>query len=112
MATCPRNKGNLPDARSDFLNWRERDLVRQAVFDRDAPFCVWCAEEVGDHLSDSYYTVDHVETRMAGGPYMSENLVLACKACNLDRGSLSILQYMMKRAARLGEREGFISQSC
>lgn len=100
MGACPKNNGHLVGPRSDFLNWTERDEIRKSVFARDVPFCVWCGEELGDHRSKLYYTVDHVETRAEGGPYAPDNLVLSCKPCNLERGSLSILQYMVHRATK------------
>ncbi|NTF23556.1 HNH endonuclease [Agrobacterium rubi] len=110
---CPRAKGILPGPKTDFLDWWERDVIRKAVFERDIPFCVWCVEEVGDHQSGSYYTVDHVETRSQGGAYVPDNLVLACKRCNIERGNMSVLQYMMARSERLSRvSEGFKQQSC
>lgn len=103
MATCPRNHAFLRPT-LDFLFYSERDHIRKRVFAANVPLCVWCQESVGDWRSDNPFTADHIVNRHAGGMYSEENLTLACKACNSDRGGLSVLQYMHKRALRDDER--------
>jgi len=99
MASCPRNSSLLRPA-SDFLYYSEREEIRRRVMETNPPLCVWCQEPLGDWRSDRPFTADHVVTRRAGGLYCEENLVPSCKPCNNDRGDLSVLQYMHKRAAR------------
>jgi Restriction endonuclease len=97
MSSCPRNPSAYK-ATTDFLGWSERDAIRKAVFAQNVPFCVWCQEKLGDHRSRRYYHVDHVTPRCEGGPYTADNLVLSCKGCNMERGNLSVLQFMAVRA--------------
>lgn len=96
---CPKYPFTGLRATSDFLYWTERDAIRQSVFDRDPPLCIWCHRTVGDHRSESYFTVDHVRPRRSGGAYQPDNLVLSCRACNIDRGDRSILEYLAARLA-------------
>ncbi len=98
---CPRNF-NVLRPNQDFLYYHERDDIRRRLFETNVQLCVWCQEIVGDWRSDNPFTADHVISRHCGGPYSLENLVLACKTCNTDRGDLSILSYMHKRALRVG----------
>lgn len=97
MNACRSNTTRLK-ATTDFLFWSERDSIRKQVLDRDPPFCVWCHEEVGDHRSGNYPTMDHIELRRDGGAYSPDNLVASCKRCNTERGDMSVLQFMAYRA--------------
>ena len=99
--SCPRDASFGLRATTDFLSWTERDAIRQQVFANGPPLCVWCYEPLGDHKSRLYYHVDHITPRSQGGAFRSDNLVLACKACNADRGSDSILIYMARRATKV-----------
>ena len=99
MNACTKNRTGLKPT-SDFLFWHERDAIRREVFARDAPLCIWCHAALGDHRSDNYYTMDHVIPRSAGGEYSRDNLVMSCKACNTERGNMSVLQFMAHRANR------------
>lgn len=105
MSKCPKNTHYGYQPKSDFLDWFERDEIRQNVFQRDPHFCVWCSAVVTDRHSDNYFSVDHVITRQDGGAYHVDNLVLACRSCNTDRGNLSVLQYLTKRRARQDSHE-------
>lgn len=98
MSGCPRIATTGSRATTDFLFWSERDEIRRSVFEAGPPLCVWCYNPVGDFRSGRYYHVDHVTPRVQGGPYHPENLVLACKGCNADRGSDSVLTYLARRA--------------
>lgn len=59
---------------------RERHLAlsRRAVLARDAHRCQYC----GDRAE----TVDHVLARSRGGPHCWDNVVAACRSCNLRKG--------------------------
>jgi len=91
---CPRNPSELK-AHQDFLGWHDRNEIREQVFERDLPLCVWChCKLTHDHREENFFTVDHVVTRSAGGTYVAENLVLACKLCNNKRQNKTILQFL------------------
>jgi 5-methylcytosine-specific restriction endonuclease McrA len=51
--------------------------------------CWYC----GVLLAKEESTLDHVIPRSAGGRTRLGNLVLACKSCNMRKGSLSLEQY-------------------
>ncbi|MDW9478674.1 hypothetical protein GOB57_08145 [Sinorhizobium meliloti] len=98
---CPRDKSYVfLRPKQDFLFYFERDDIRNELFANNVPLCVWCQETVGDWRSNRPFTADHIENRHTGGAYSLDNLALACKNCNTDRGSLSVLAYMHKRALR------------
>lgn len=95
LNACKNNTTGLKPT-TDFLYWHERDAIRQAVFERDPPFCVWCHVPVGDHRHDNPFTVDHITPRSEGGRYIPENLVLSCGPCNSRRRNLSVLQFIIE----------------
>ncbi len=56
--------------------------------------CVYCNAE----LTRSTMTQDHVIPRANGGSFLGQdNLEPACKGCNLDKGSKSLLLYLATR---------------
>ena len=56
---------------------RSAALSRRAVFARDDHRCQYCGER-----ADS---IDHVLPRSRGGQHTWENVVAACRPCNLDK---------------------------
>lgn len=62
---------------------REVRLSRRNIFERDQHRCQYC----GDRHSRQDLTIDHVLPRSRGGKDTWDNLVLACVACNLRKGS-------------------------
>ena len=56
---------------------RRAALSRRAVFARDDHRCQYCGER-----ADS---IDHVVPRSKGGPHTWENVVAACRPCNLSK---------------------------
>lgn len=54
---------------------------RNTVFHRDGGRCRYCGAEI---LTD--YTLDHVVPRVQGGGSTLDNLVLACRPCNTEKG--------------------------
>ncbi|MGC8877229.1 HNH endonuclease [Thermus sp.] len=55
-------------------------LNRRNVLRRDRYTCQYCGRQGGE------LTVDHVLPRSRGGKHTWENLVAACRACNLKKG--------------------------
>ena len=62
---------------------REIPFTRRNIFARDNHQCQYC----GRRFSKQDLTVDHVVPRSRGGLDTWDNLVLACTACNLKKGS-------------------------
>lgn len=58
-------------------------LTRRALLLRDNYTCQYC----GDKPPKSELTVDHVLPKVRGGVTVWENVVCACKACNLRKGA-------------------------
>ena len=62
---------------------REVRLSRRNIFLRDRHVCQYCGRRFGK----PELTIDHVVPRSRGGRDTWDNLVLACMACNLKKGS-------------------------
>ncbi len=63
----------------------KRDIVRftrNNIFLRDQFTCQYC----GHKPSPSLLTMDHVKPIVKGGPKTWENIVTACRSCNLKKG--------------------------
>jgi len=60
---------------------------RNRVFARSGFACAYCG-------SRHSLTLDHIETRSAGGGNEEWNLVAACSACNNLRGNMSISKWL------------------
>ena len=60
------------------------------LIERDGPSCVWC----GRSLWRRDLTVEHVVPRSRGGHLVSENALVACRACNRRRGSRPVDAYV------------------
>jgi 5-methylcytosine-specific restriction endonuclease McrA len=73
---------------------RQREIF-DLVFVRDRGRCVYCGIDVhpraqGLHRAPDLATLDHVRPRSEGGPTLPDNLVLACQACNGERGIMDV----------------------
>ncbi len=62
---------------------REVPFTRRNIFARDRHQCQYCARL----FSKQELTLDHVMPRSRGGKDTWDNLVLACKACNVRKGN-------------------------
>lgn len=60
---------------------------RKAVFERDGKKCVYC------RTNDGPFHLDHVHPASRGGPSTYENLVVACRACNLDKRAQTVEEW-------------------
>jgi 5-methylcytosine-specific restriction endonuclease McrA len=58
---------------------RRVNLSRRAVLFRDGSRCQYCG-----HTADS---IDHVVPRSRGGEHVWDNVVAACRRCNLSKGN-------------------------
>ncbi len=56
------------------------DVIRSIIFERDGYACTYCG-------SDKRLEGDHILPLSRGGSNAFENLVTACKPCNLAKGS-------------------------
>jgi 5-methylcytosine-specific restriction endonuclease McrA len=65
-----------------FVRYEAR-LSRHNIFERDRNVCQYC----GKLLPRAQLTIDHVMPQSRGGRDSWENLVVACMACNVRKGS-------------------------
>lgn len=86
--------------------------VKRYLFDvlmeRERGCCIWCRKRVsrkapplGQPYPPDMATLDRVVTGRQGGLYSVSNLVLACNACNLNRGDTPALVYAEQRGVEL-----------
>ncbi len=68
---------------------RERRWLLRVLVQRTGGKCEYCSRQVSlkDEAASDYATVDHVVARANGGRDSPENLRLACRRCNLEKGS-------------------------
>lgn len=79
----------------------------EEVFRRDGGLCAYCGTRTrrlraGLHGAGDRATLDHVVPRSQGGPLTAENLVLACLACNTERGTTDAEAFRRRKAAGPG----------
>jgi len=81
----------------------QRIKLFETIFVRDGGRCVYCGVEThrlskGLSRSPALATLDHVVPRSMGGPLNPANLVLACQACNNQRGVMDAEEFrILKR---------------
>jgi len=78
----------------------QRLKLFETIFARDGERCVYCGAQthrLGKGLSRSPHlaTLDHVLPRSKGGPLNAANLVLACQACNNQRGIMDAEEFRL-----------------
>ncbi|MDH5573489.1 MAG: HNH endonuclease [Gammaproteobacteria bacterium] len=56
-------------------------LTNRALFERDRHTCLYC----GNNFKTSLLTRDHIKPRAQGGKDIWNNVVAACKACNVKK---------------------------
>ena len=64
-----------------YLERRKIALTRKNIFKRDSYKCQYCGK------TNLILTIDHVIPKNKGGNDTWENLVSACKKCNLNKGN-------------------------
>ena len=57
---------------------RQWTKIRERILRRDGYICQYCGQEAN--------TVDHVVPRRLGGNDVDDNLLSACRRCNLSKG--------------------------
>jgi 5-methylcytosine-specific restriction endonuclease McrA len=76
----------------------QRIKLFETIFARDGGRCVYCGVEThrlgkGMSRSPALASLDHVVPRSQGGPLNPANLVLACQACNNQRGVMDAEEF-------------------
>ena len=73
-----------------YLKPRELALTRRNVIKRDDGVCQYCS------LKSSSMTIDHIIPKDKGGKDRWDNLVTACKTCNIYKGNYLLHEINMK----------------
>lgn len=75
-------KGDMPEFSRQKARRKVYASAKRRMLKKD-PFCFYCRCD----LSGETATVDHVIPLSRGGSNRADNLKLACKGCNQDKGS-------------------------
>lgn len=75
------------------------------IFARDGGRCVYCGIPArrpgpGVKRASDLATLDHVMPKSFGGPLNRDNIVLACSACNNERGTMDAQAFKTFKASR------------
>ena len=62
--------------------------VRQFVYGRDGYQCLYCGDVTGP------FELDHVHPWSRGGAHSPDNLAVACRACNRNKGVLTVEEWL------------------
>ena len=85
----------------------QRARLFNDVFARDQGRCVYCGIPArrpgrGVKRAPALAPLDHVVPRSLGGPLSRDNIVLACSACNNERGTMDARTFRASKAVRAG----------
>jgi 5-methylcytosine-specific restriction endonuclease McrA len=85
----------------------QRRTLFETIFRRDGGSCVYCGVPVrrlekGLSRAGDLATLDHVQPRSMGGRLRPDNLVLACRACNNERGVTDAQAFRALKRGRPG----------
>ncbi|EIM29333.1 HNH endonuclease [Microvirga lotononidis] len=80
------------------------------IFARDQGRCVYCGIPArrpgrGVKRAPDLATLDHVTPKSAGGPLDRDNIVLACAACNNERGTMDAQAFRDLKARQAKRQE-------
>ena len=76
----------------------ERERLIRGLIRRDGCQCVWCGKPLSKDGAD--VTVDHLVPKSVCGGMRAVNLALCCRACNRERGDMSVVEWA-RRIERL-----------
>ncbi len=76
----------------DLAGWQ----LRSYIFHRDGHRCAYCGNSRAER-----YELDHIVPRSRGGANRVSNLVVSCHDCNVEKGNLSVEEFLASRPARL-----------
>ena len=86
--------------------WHQvRRQIFGEAFSREGGRCYWCGRQVHTHerrapwhpLRPDHATLDHLLPQSKGGLDTLSNVVLACNACNHERGDMSAKAFASRR---------------
>ena len=88
---------------------------RRRAYQRTGDFCFYC----GAPKETTQMTLDHLVPRCLGGDKSPENVVPACRKCNIEKGGMTVEEYRAHLEAKRGagtvvfsgERHGVIPAS-
>lgn len=83
-------------------NVKRKLRLRKYLFKRFDGHCVWCGTKTlwgpidgsKEFIPPDYATIDLVVPKSKGGTGERRNLVLACRACNSDKGNKDLTEWL------------------
>lgn len=83
-------------------------LLRQTLRDKQRGRCCYCQVEMTTHKAPkngphpgTAETIEHLQRRADGGTNRRDNLALACRDCNMGRGTIDWLTYTSLKRGEL-----------
>lgn len=71
---------------------KNNESVRSRLWEESAGCCIYC----GRPVSLEEMAVDHIVPRSMGGADSYQNKVCACRACNAQKGSTPLEEYLLE----------------
>jgi 5-methylcytosine-specific restriction endonuclease McrA len=85
-------RSNGPDRGNSYARRARKHYLLDEFGNGETCECTFC----GTELNFDSVTSDRVVTGSNGGSYQRDNLVPACKFCNLSRGDTPFMEFMIK----------------
>lgn len=87
---------------------KKKRFKRQRLFEKQRGACYYCGKPMllakgpaDARLRPSFATIDHVIPKAKGGTMCYDNCVLACQACNCERGDKDAREFMLEKAGMI-----------
>lgn len=85
---------HVPPAQPVILSRLEMSALKAELYASQNKLCHWC----GKIMQRSEVTLEHLIPLDRGGDDTKENIVLACRECNMDKGNMTEAEYKRKLA--------------
>jgi 5-methylcytosine-specific restriction endonuclease McrA len=74
-----------------------------ALWDLQDGMCFYCGVKMKKHIHGNPFekttaTIDHIKPVSKGGKKSAGNIVLACRKCNSEKGSMDFFEYIKNRS--------------
>lgn len=83
-----------------------RKSYKQRMFREFGGLCPYCLDRMRIHnhkdekVTGNVATIDHIVPRSKNGANIQDNLLVVCARCNLDKGNMGLIEFMMTRTIR------------
>lgn len=80
------------------IQTQQKRRLQESLIERDGKFCHYCGRPLQDSVggyNDDGISLDHITPQIHGGSNSIENLVLACRRCNLEKRTKHYQEYRL-----------------